>query len=345
MKIFLSWSGETSKLVASHLHQWLPLIFPDVQIWISTRDIHAGQRWGNELDEQLEATDFGIICVVPSNLLAPWLLFEAGALSKSVESGRVVPFCLGIGADEVQGPLSRFQGVAADKEGTRRLVDSINSTMIPPRKETDLGILFDSLWPLLERQLTAVPSTSVAGPRLVNVERILCAATTQFEELDAAGDMGIIEENYPETLVKIDRATLSEVRDALALNRYEIVHLLGYVDTKSGEFVFSDNQRLSAEGLRKLLEKAGTELLFLATCDSLTLGAIVSRSMSVIAASDNIDTKSMLDWENCFYGLLASGSSLTTAYDLALATTDLPMRLLIRNDTVFLPPKPAQSKS
>jgi len=177
------------------------------------------------------------------------------------------------------------------------------------------------------------------------VERILCAATTQFEELDAAGDMAIIEENYPETLVKIDRATLSEVRDALALNRYEIVHLLGYVDTKSGEFVFSDNQRLSAEGLRKLLEKAGTELLFLATCDSLTLGAIVSRSMSVIAASDNIDTKSMLDWENCFYGLLASGSSLTTAYDLALATTDLPMRLLIRNDTVFLPPKPAQSKS
>jgi len=149
MKIFLSWSGETSKLVASHLHQWLPLIFPDVQIWISTRDIHAGQRWGNELDEQLEATDFGIICVVPSNLLAPWLLFEAGALSKSVESGRVVPFCLGIGADEVQGPLSRFQGVAADKEGTRRLVDSINSTMIPPRKETDLGILLIACGPSL----------------------------------------------------------------------------------------------------------------------------------------------------------------------------------------------------
>src|SRR5215470_15092122 len=109
MKIFLSWSGESSEAIASILHEWLALIFPDATFWISTRDIQAGQRWGSELDRQLESTDFGIICIVPSNLAAPWLLFEAGALSKSITASRVVPYCFGISPEDVQGPLSRFQ--------------------------------------------------------------------------------------------------------------------------------------------------------------------------------------------------------------------------------------------
>ena len=115
------------------------------------------------------------------------------------------------------------------------------------------------------------------------------------------------------------------------------MHLLGYVEPKTGDFLFGDDERLPASGLLKLLERSRTELLFLATCDSLTLGAVLSRSVSVIAASDSVESARMISWERCFYGLLASGTSLTAAYDVAQATTELPMRLLIRNDSVFLP--------
>jgi hypothetical protein len=94
---------------------------------------------------------------------------------------------------------------------------------------------------------------------------------------------------------------------------------------------------LSAIGLAKLVERCGASLLFLATCDSLTLGAILSRSMNVIAASDAVDAARMIAWEECFYGLLGKGQSLASAYDVAQAAADLPMRLLIRNDSVFIP--------
>lgn len=105
MKVFLSWSGESSQALAAVLCEWLTLVFPDISFWISSRDIQAGQRWGNELNRGLEATGFGILCLVPTNFFAPWLIFEAGALSKSVFSSRVVPYCLGLQPEEVHRNL------------------------------------------------------------------------------------------------------------------------------------------------------------------------------------------------------------------------------------------------
>ena len=345
MKVFLSWSGDSSKALATALREWLALVFPDVTFWISSRDIQAGQRWGNELDRELEATGFGILCLVPTNMLAPWLLFEAGALSKSVASSRVVPYCLGLQPEEIQGPMSRFQGVPADESGTRRLVESINSLLESRRTETVLGRVFDKWWPDLKRDLDNIPSTTVRGPSLVRVHRVLCAATARFEGLGAAEDMAILDASYPTSVTRIHNAKLSDLRNALALHRFEIVHLLGDVKPRTGEFLFSDDELLPAMGLLKLVERAGTSLLFLATCDSLTLGAILSRSVSVVAASDNVDATTMIEWERCFYGLLGKGTSLAAAYDVAQATTDLPMRLLIRNDAVFVPATPTHEQA
>jgi hypothetical protein len=149
--------------------------------------------------------------------------------------------------------------------------------------------------------------------------------------------MAVLEANYPNSLTGIHNAQLADLRDALALQRFEIVHLLGCVEPRTGDFLFNDGERLQASGLLKLLERAGTTLLFLATCDSLTLGAILSRSVSVVAASDDVESAKMIAWERCFYGLLARGTSLAASYDLAQATADLPMRLLMRNDAVFVP--------
>ncbi len=340
MKVFLSWSGEGSKELAAILREWLPFVFPEVTFWLSSRDIQAGQRWGNELDRELEGTEFGILCLVPTNLLAPWLLFEAGAVSKSVASARVVSYCRGLQPEEVQGPLSRFQGVSADEAGTRKLVGSINSLLDNKRAESVLDRVFDKWWPDLNRGLERIPPASARGPSLVRVQRVLCAATTQYEDLGAAEDMAILEENYPHSVTKMHNVQLEDLRDALALQKFEIVHLLGHVDPKTGDYFFKDDDRLPALGLLELLKKAGTNLLFLASCDSLTLGAILSRRVSVIAASDSVESTKLITWERCFYRLLGKGMSLAAAYDLAQATTDLPMRLLIRNDAVLISAAP-----
>jgi hypothetical protein len=344
MKIFLSWSGDSSRQIAAALNEWLPLIFSDVSCWLSTRNIEAGKRWGNELDAELASTTFGILCLTPNNLLAPWLLFEAGALSRSVEVARVVPYCVGVAPDEIQGPLSRFQSVRADAEGTRALLRSINSVLANPRTEQMLDRIFDRWWPDLERGLAGIPaSTDARGPSVVKVRRILCASTAQFEKLGASEDMDVIDANYPSTVTRLQNVSLDALRETLAFSQFEIVHLLGYVEPKTGDFVFSENERLPAVGLLKLIERAGTHLVFLATCDSLTLGAILSRTVSVIAASDWVESDPMISWERCFYQFLAKGTTLLASYDLAQATLDLPMRLLIRNDALFIPVTGASS--
>jgi TIR domain len=337
MKAFLSWSGDSSKAVASLLRDWLKLLFPEVAFWMSDLDIQAGQRWGEELDRQLEATDFGILCLVPSNLMAPWLLFEAGALSKSVDSSRVVPYCVGLRAEDVQGPLSRFQSVSADETGTRKLVQSINALLENKRSERDLERIYAKFWPDLRRDLEPIPSASVRGPSHVNVERILCAATPEFEKLGADDDMDVLQANYPNAVTRLRGIGFKDLRDVLTDGNFQIIHLLGYVDPKSGDFIFGEDDRLPAGALLKLLERTRTELIFLATCDSLTLGAILSRTMSVIAASDTFESEKWIRWAKCFYGLLAHGFSLAASYDFAQAAVDVPMRLLIRKDSLFLP--------
>jgi TIR domain len=168
MKVLLSWSGENSKALAKVLREWLTAIFDDVIFWVSTRDIEPGKRWGHELDAQLETTHFGILCLVPSNVLAPWLLFEAGALSKSVDASRVVPYCFGLEPETITGPLSKFQGVRADEAGTRKLIDAINSLVDSKRPGFEIKREFDKRWPDLKCELNKI-STGVSEITFPNV--------------------------------------------------------------------------------------------------------------------------------------------------------------------------------
>src|SRR5260370_752925 len=91
MKIFISWSGERSHKLALLLHDWLPRVLPSSECFVSSEDIRKGARWSVDMARELEESAFGILCIVSGNENAPWLNFEAGALSKVVDHARVVP--------------------------------------------------------------------------------------------------------------------------------------------------------------------------------------------------------------------------------------------------------------
>ena len=100
MKVFISWSGNKSHKVALLFREWLPSVIQSVVPYVSSEDIDKGARWSTDIAKELEDSTFGILCVTKENLNAPWLSFEAGALSKTMDKSFVTPFLFDIKRSE-----------------------------------------------------------------------------------------------------------------------------------------------------------------------------------------------------------------------------------------------------
>jgi len=156
MRIFISWSGSASRAVAVALREWLPTVLQAAEPYVSSEDIEKGARWNAEIAQQLNDTDFGIICVTEDNFESPWINFEAGALSKSVDTSRVSPFLLDMRPADLVGPLSQFQATLPELEDVTRLLRSINSFAERPVDEARLVKSVQMWWSGLDEQLEAI---------------------------------------------------------------------------------------------------------------------------------------------------------------------------------------------
>jgi TIR domain-containing protein len=160
MKIFLSWSGERSRTIAGALNDWLKRVIQAVKPFYSP-DIEKGSNWSNKLDDALEGTRFGIICLTPDNLDSTWIHYEAGALSKT-QDAVIWTFLHGVSMGNVRLPLGKFQHTIAEKEDVFKMLTSINSRLADVRGESlDDAILresFEQHWPTLEEKLKAAES-------------------------------------------------------------------------------------------------------------------------------------------------------------------------------------------
>ncbi len=205
MKVFLSWSGERSRLVADALRAWLPSVIQAVEPWMSDADIGKGAKWAFEIAEKLEDSKFGIVCLTSDNLSAPWILFEAGALSKTKDA-RVCTFLLDVQASAVEPPLGQFQATKREKEDVRKLLRDICTrvTDVGEKAPPDdvLDDTFEHFWSRLEGQLDAVPAAPPAqGPSRPAddvLDEILTAVRRLERERGAAIRQGIEEFLQPD---------------------------------------------------------------------------------------------------------------------------------------------------
>ncbi|MBI3546848.1 MAG: toll-Interleukin receptor [Gammaproteobacteria bacterium] len=171
MKTFISWSGSVSHRVALTLKEWLPNVIQAVNPFVSSEDIAKGARWFPEIGAQLEK-NFGILCLTPENLAAPWLLFEAGALSKALDQAKVSPFLIGVSKADVKGPLAQFQMTEPTREDVKKLVSTINNSQ--PDKDQSLpaaklDAAFDKWWPDLEGHISTLTKEAAAPAAAVPV--------------------------------------------------------------------------------------------------------------------------------------------------------------------------------
>jgi hypothetical protein len=166
MKVFISWSGPRSKVVAEALGYWLPKVLQAVRTFVSTNSIDKGTRWRSIVANELEQSSFGIVCLTPENLTAPWILFEAGALSKQ-QKDNVCTVLYDVEPTDFGDPLSQFQTTKIDKDDVKDLVKVINRVNVDASlTETDLEETFEVWWPKFEERLTSIPkSQALTDPK------------------------------------------------------------------------------------------------------------------------------------------------------------------------------------
>lgn len=218
MKVFISWSGNRSHALADALHAWLPLVLHYVEPWLSQADIEAGQRWADQVAKELEACNFGILCVTRENVNSPWVLFEAGALAKSLQGSRVIPLLLDLEFRDITGPLAQFQAKKIDRAGLFEIVQSLNQSSPHPVPDSRVTQLFEALWPELEKKVGAIPTLAGTAKHVRPQPEIL-------EELVAS--VRTLEGKFREVVDDGPRLSATRRRRLHPMMVYELSQMLG----------------------------------------------------------------------------------------------------------------------
>ena len=185
MLLFIGWSGETSKKIAESLKRWIENVNPNVVPFVSFEDISLGANWNSALSKALTDANYGVLCVTPDNMKAPWLLYETGLMEAAMRQHNpqgepyITPLLFGVEhSGNLPSPLSHYQSAKFNRETMRRLVtqtndvcrklygaelmkaragDRIDETFLT---ENELAQNFDGLYGELETEITEILQTA-----------------------------------------------------------------------------------------------------------------------------------------------------------------------------------------
>lgn len=89
-RIFISWSGKNSKIIAKELKNVFEnKIFAGTGLtcFVSDVDIASGTDWWDKIKGELKTCRLGILCITKENIRAPWIFLkqEPWWLGKSLQ--------------------------------------------------------------------------------------------------------------------------------------------------------------------------------------------------------------------------------------------------------------------
>lgn len=153
-KVFISWGGDLSKRLAEEVKNWLPSVLQFVRPYFTPDDIEKGARWESHIAQELATSNVGLICLTKDNINRPWILFEAGALSKNFGKSNVCTILFNVDSSQITGPLTSFQATRFDKTDFKKLIKTINETGGELKLDSKvLDEVFDMWWPRLEEKI------------------------------------------------------------------------------------------------------------------------------------------------------------------------------------------------
>ena len=127
MTVYIGWSGEVGRKTADILRRWLSAILSDSITFASDNDM--GTAWRDALQQQLNTSDYALLCVTRENIQSStqsfWLAYEAGILTAA--SRRIVPVLLDVSPAELIAPLRQFPCIEATEDDFWRLIQEMNT--------------------------------------------------------------------------------------------------------------------------------------------------------------------------------------------------------------------------
>lgn len=227
MKVFVSWSGNSSEILGQALKEFIPLVIPHTDIFFSP-GMDKGIDWFREISKNLDESDFGILCLTRSNMQDPWILFEAGTLaSKLANEKKVVPLAIDFEMNDLRPPLSLFNAALSTKEDIFKIISTINSSNESTIPEPNLQRTFDAFWPDVEKAIKKAQSIASKKPEEEKVphfsqdEKIDEILTSirfirkqqkpiMFSDFDKAGQNWLFPADITYNLVDNDHILLSD---------------------------------------------------------------------------------------------------------------------------------------
>lgn len=276
MKVFISWSGELGRKLGECLRGWLPAVLQAVKPYFTPSDVEKGQRWSTDIAKELEDSSMGIVCLTTECLQAPWIMFEAGALSKHLHKSRVCTILFGVEATDMKGPLVQFQATKFEKAEIKKLVGTVNDLCGEAKLKKDVfDEVFDVWWPRLEEEIGKVLNEDKQGvlesPRadrelleeILQITRFMAGAGKTRTGRVNPRALWVLSSGYAalyETLTRdpIDR----EAADLLLSMKPAIEHILDLTGVPEGRRAQLADKIQSLEAPRLRGEEAEDEVPF-----------------------------------------------------------------------------------
>jgi TIR domain len=157
MRVFISWSKDASRELATILRAWLPTVIQQVDPWMSAEDIGKGGLAALEINDNLNKVANGLLCVTARNQREPWLNYEAGALARAQSVTKVWPVLLDLRPSDLTGPISQFQATDVRRaDDMFRLFRDLNAECEHPLDEARLKDAFERVWPVYAKRVEAI---------------------------------------------------------------------------------------------------------------------------------------------------------------------------------------------
>lgn len=132
----------------------------------------AGINGINHIFKHLEESNFGILFITPNNLKREWINFEAGAISKGIESNRVVPLMFDKAETHLnKEPIGNFQYLKFDYGGVLNLIQNMSKVMQEyngnsegqdnTKNEIYIENRVKMFWSQLESEIENIKNTSI----------------------------------------------------------------------------------------------------------------------------------------------------------------------------------------